>query len=76
MDLYSPENAQPFLKFEDVATDWPTDDAVMNAVHQKITDADELVIVAPIWWGQVPAIMKNFLDTNFGAGFAFKYEKG
>jgi multimeric flavodoxin WrbA len=32
----------------------------MNAVHQKITDADELVIVAPIWWGQVYFSLKFF----------------
>lgn len=75
MDLYAEENAQPFLSFEDVKSDFPADDIVMNKVHEKITNADEIVMVAPIWWGQVPAIMKNFIDRNFGAGFAFKYEK-
>ena len=76
MNLYEEQNAQPFLKFEDIKKDFPSDTEVINRVHQKITDADELVIVSPIWWGQVPAIMKNFIDTNFSTWFAFKYEKG
>lgn len=76
MNLYAEENAQPFLKFEDIRKDFPSNTEVINRVHQKITDADELVIVSPIWWGQVPGIMKNFIDTNFSTWFAFKYEKG
>jgi NAD(P)H dehydrogenase (quinone) len=24
----------------------------------------------------MPAIMKNFIDTNFAAGFAYKFQKG
>jgi multimeric flavodoxin WrbA len=34
-------------------------------MHDKILNADEIVLIAPIWWGQVPAIMKNFIDRNF-----------
>lgn len=39
-------------------------------------NADELVFVFPIWWGDAPAILKNFIDCNFHSGFAFRYENG
>lgn len=75
LDLYKKENTQDFLRFENVKTDFPQDE-LTNKMHERISQADEIVLVAPIWWGQVPAIMKNFIDSNFGAWFAFKYSKG
>jgi NAD(P)H dehydrogenase (quinone) len=43
--------------------------------QEKIKNSDELIFVFPIWWGNMPAIMKNFFDTNFEAGFAYKFQK-
>ncbi|MDE1207040.1 NAD(P)H-dependent oxidoreductase [Tenacibaculum larymnensis] len=40
--------------------------------QEKIKWADHLVLVYPIWWGSVPAIMKGFLDRVLLPGFAFK----
>ena len=36
--------------------------------------ADEIVLVFPIWWGGMPALLKGFLDRTLMPGFAFKYE--
>lgn len=45
--------------------------------QQKITWADHLVIIHPVWWGSVPAQLKGFFDRVLLPGFAFKYrEKG
>jgi NAD(P)H dehydrogenase (quinone) len=45
--------------------------------QDKISKADEIVFVHPIWWSVTPAILKNFLDNILTAGFAYKYnEKG
>ncbi|MCP4523341.1 MAG: NAD(P)H-dependent oxidoreductase, partial [Candidatus Gracilibacteria bacterium] len=74
INLYDSEYQQPFLAFEDVKK-WEQND-VRDLIQKKISESEELVFVFPIWWGQVPAIMKNFFDINFGANFAFKYEKG
>ena len=41
-----------------------------------ITWAEHLVLVFPIWWGGVPALLKGFLDRVLLPGFAFKYQKG
>ncbi|PWJ60275.1 putative NADPH-quinone reductase [Dyadobacter jejuensis] len=35
--------------------------------------ADHLVWVFPIWWGNMPALLKGFIDRVFLPGFAFAY---
>lgn len=49
--------------------------AIRKAIQGKITGADELVFVFPIWHVNVPAILKNFFDTIFTGGFAYQYTK-
>lgn len=44
----------------------------LEAVQQEILDADHLVIVSPVWWGSVPALLKGFLDRVFRPEFAFR----
>ena len=44
--------------------------------QQKITWAEHIVWVYPVWWGSVPAIMKGFLDRVLLPGFAFKKREG
>lgn len=43
--------------------------------QEKLKWADHLVLVYPVWWGSVPAIMKGFLDRILLPGFAFKKRK-
>jgi len=43
--------------------------------QEKIKWADHIVIVHPVWWGSVPALLKGFFDTALLPGFAFKYRK-
>lgn len=71
LDLYDTDLKQDFLAFGD---DQPTEkDTITQAIQSKIAAADELIFVFPIWWGDMPAILKNFWDCNFTAGFAFQY---
>jgi NAD(P)H dehydrogenase (quinone) len=38
--------------------------------------ADHLVFVYPTFWGDMPALLKAFIDRAFLPNFAFKYRKG
>jgi len=73
LDLYEKKNFQPNLEFEDMKI--LNRDPNRKLFQEKIKNADELIFIFPIWWGNMPAIMKNFIDTNFEAGFAYKFQK-
>ena len=40
-----------------------------------ITWAEHIVLVYPVWWGSVPALLKGFLDRTLLPGYAFKYRE-
>lgn len=74
LDLYRTNLKQDFLSYEVM---WEKQlDGTTKKLQEKISWADELVFVFPIWWWDCPAIMKNFIDSNFLAWFAFMYENG
>lgn len=73
LDLYDRKYRQEFLEFENIK-EVESDETVL-LIQGKITWADEIVLVFPIWWSHIPAIMKNFLDRNLTSGFAFEYRK-
>lgn len=73
IDLYDKEIFQEYLTFDNVKNIKVTNET--KHIQSKIKDAKELVFIFPIWWADSPAIMKNFFDTNFSSGFAFKYDK-
>lgn len=50
-------------------------EADLVMAQQRITEAEHVVIVSPVWWGGVPALFKGFLDRAFLPGYAFKYQK-
>lgn len=43
------------------------------AAQQNITWCEHWVLVYPIWWGSVPALLKGFFDRALYAGFAYRY---
>ena len=45
------------------------------AAQEKIKWAEHLVIVYPLWWGGVPALLKGFLIGHFYRDLLFKKEK-
>lgn len=44
--------------------------------QELIRWANHLVVIHPVWWGSVPALMKGFLDRVFLPGFFFKKRPG
>lgn len=41
--------------------------------QQNIIWCEKWVIIYPVWWGSMPAILKGFFDRTLLPGFAFKY---
>ncbi|MFZ4580333.1 MAG: NAD(P)H-dependent oxidoreductase [Myxococcota bacterium] len=48
----------------------------LQQVQRDIAWAEHLVLVFPIWWANVPALLKGFCDRVFLPGFAFRYQSG
>jgi NAD(P)H dehydrogenase (quinone) len=41
------------------------------AEQAKLTECDALILIFPLWWYGLPAIMKGWVDRVFAAGFAY-----
>jgi putative NADPH-quinone reductase len=78
IDLYTSEYQLPFLTYTSTnvdTNDYP--DLPARAWHQsRVSNADEVVIVHPMWWGVMPAILKNWCDNVLTRGFGFTVENG
>ncbi|MBU4421615.1 NAD(P)H-dependent oxidoreductase [Candidatus Parcubacteria bacterium] len=48
---------------------------VLKKAQEDIQWADHLVLVYPLWWGSVPALLKGFIERVFLQGFALRYKK-
>jgi NAD(P)H dehydrogenase (quinone) len=75
-DLYA-EGFNPALIPEDYAqfTDEPMPDDVLR--EQARVDRNEaLIVIAPVWWWQYPAMLKGWIDRVFIGGWAFTDARG
>lgn len=46
-------------------------DKLVKKYQKMISIADVLIIPFPVWWGNMPAILKGFFDKTFLPGWAF-----
>ena len=74
LDLYKEPAKQANLFFENIKE--PSVDVLRDMYQKKILEANNIIFVHPLWWGGVPAIMKNFIDCNFTPRFAYRYING
>lgn len=44
-------------------------------VQEHFTWAEHVVIITPLWWGTMPALLKGLIDRIFLPGFAFRFHK-
>ena len=51
-------------------------DPLVGEYQEKLKNSDEIVFVFPIWWGNMPAMLKGFFDKTLLYGFAYNYENG
>ncbi len=59
----------PLLRTKEDFEDGPVPDAIL-AAQQAIGRADHLVLFYPLWLGDMPAMLKGFLEQAFRPGFA------
>ncbi len=74
IDLYG-DKFNPVLDFTDIeymfmGKDVPED---IKKYQELVTWADHLTVVYPLWWAQMPAMLKGFVDRVFANGYAFSY---
>ncbi len=74
MNLYDEKRRQEYLMLDHMNK--PIPDHTREEIQQKITRADELVFIFPLWNFDAPAILKNWIDVNFSSGFAYRYKPG
>lgn len=46
----------------------------IQAIHEVLAKADVLTFFYPVWWADMPAIMKGFIDRVFAKGFAYEFD--
>jgi len=75
VDLYA-INFNPCLSGEDFAKlmEGKASDDV-RAQQEKVSQADGLVFIHPIWWFAPPAILKGWFDRVFSMGFAYALDE-
>jgi putative NADPH-quinone reductase len=71
INLYDEKYSLDFLNFQN-KREMPEVENI-KLIQEKIRNSEELVFVFPVWWGNMPAVMKNFFDSVFISGFAFEY---
>lgn len=72
-DLYA-LGFQPVLTSEDIVgfkEDRITAD--IQTEQEFVAQADVIILIYPIWWAGLPAIIKGYIDRVFAYGFAYKY---
>ena len=73
VDLYA-MNFQPCLTSQDLAAfQTGTVPADIQAQQAKVSEADALVFIFPVWWSAPPAILKGWVDRVFSLKFAYDF---
>ncbi|MBI4453459.1 NAD(P)H-dependent oxidoreductase [Candidatus Woesearchaeota archaeon] len=76
VDLYKLKY-DPVLKADELYSSGKTKISKENLAFQKdIAEADKLIFIYPLWWNNMPAILKGFFDRVFVPKFAFEFIKG
>ena len=71
-DLYE-ENFNPILSAEEIKRKFSFDERIQK-YSIELTKADHIIFIHPDWWGQMPAILKGWIDRVFRQGTAFEFD--
>jgi NAD(P)H dehydrogenase (quinone) len=72
-DLYA-DGFDPILKGSDFAAfQASTTPADIKAEQEHILWAEIITVIHPVWWTNVPAMLKGYIDRVFALGFAYAF---
>ena len=71
-DLYA-ENFNPILTLDEIKRKFSFDENIQR-YSIELSEADHIIFIHPDWWGQMPAILKGWIDRVFRQGTAFEYD--
>lgn len=72
-DLYR-DLFHPVLTVQDLTPAGPTPDVTRE--QDLIRWAEMIVVVYPVWWTGMPAVLKGYFDRVFTYGFAYNFQDG
>lgn len=58
--------------FTDIKGGSVSDD--IKAEQELLLKADRLIVIYPVWWAGLPAMLKGYIDRVFSYGFAYSYD--
>ena len=75
IDLYG-DQFNPVLEFPDIQYSFMDGEAPddVEKYQEDISWADHITFVYPLWWEQMPAMLKGFIDRVFTNGYAYTYD--
>jgi putative NADPH-quinone reductase len=73
-DLYA-EGFDPVLTAAELARRYSLDETV-QAHSRELEECGGLLVFHPDWWGQLPAMLKGWVDRVFRPGLAYEFEGG
>ena len=74
IDLYA-DGFNPIVQMPDISAMFMGGETPEDVVkyQKQVAWADHITVVYPLWWGQMPALLKGFFDRVFTNGFAYSY---
>lgn len=75
IDLYEDQFNPVYTKDERLSMKTPVLSDEIKSYQDRISAADDIIIIYPIWWNSTPAILKGFFDRVLTYDFAFAYQK-
>lgn len=77
IDLYA-DKFDPVMSVDEMLmySKGKTDDGLVKKYQGMISSSDELIFVFPIWWHNMPAITKGFIDKVMLNNFAYEESNG
>jgi NAD(P)H dehydrogenase (quinone) len=75
IDLYA-DRFDPVIRLVDFDMPLGDDSARIKEYQGKVRTAERLIFIYPVWFYNMPAMMKGFIERVFTNGFAYEFSLG